>query len=251
MKYRYLKNPKKGFYLLPNLFTMAALFAAFFSIVSALNGQFKYAALAIFVSMIADTFDGRVARLIGCESDFGAEFDSLADMVSFGVAPALVAYSWSLARIGKLGWLIGFVYTACTALRLARFNTQVAMASKQYFQGLPSPAAAAVIASMVWFSSKYGVSGLKVDILMALATALVSCLMVSNVRYDSFKEFNLKGRLPFITGFFIALIFIAIAINPPLMLLILFLIYACSGPLLTLWRIRQARIRRKQQLKLL
>lgn len=235
------KYQKRGVYLIPNAFTTVALFAAFYSVVAALKGEFKTASIAIFFAMLADMFDGRVARLIRCESEFGAEYDSLADMVSFGVAPALVIYSWSLYSIGKAGWIVAFIYTACTALRLARFNTQANALSKKYFQGLPSPAAAAVIASIVWCGSIYEVIGKEVSIIVAAVTILTAGLMVSNIRYYSFKDIDLKGRVPFIAGLFNVFILIAIALNPPFVLLLLALSYTVSGPLMTLLRLNKVR----------
>ena len=188
---------RRGIYLLPNLFTIAGLFAGFYAIVTAMEGYFNYAAIAIFVAMIMDFFDGRVARLTNTQSAFGAELDSLSDMVSFGVAPALVIYSWSLEGLGKLGWLAAFIFTAAGALRLARFNTQVSIADKRYFQGLPIPAAAGVLASMVWLCVDSEILGDGVSMITAVLAILIAILMVSNVRYYSFKEIDLKGRVPF------------------------------------------------------
>lgn len=243
-------NPKKprGIYLFPNLLTTAGLFAAYFAVVAALKGRFEIAAIAIFVAMVWDAFDGRVARLTHTESAFGAEYDSLCDMVSFGVAPALVVYSWSIQSLGKLGWLASFIYTAATALRLARFNTQIGISSKRYFQGLPCPSAAAVIAGMVWFCSANDIRGVSINIAAAVITIILGVLMVSNVRYYSFKDMDLKGKVPFIAVVLVVLIFACISINPPLLLLATFSLYALSGPILTLFRMRhkQRKRRRKQ-----
>lgn len=232
----------RGVYLLPNLFTTAALFAGFYSIMAALKGNFDTAAMSIFVAMVADTLDGRVARLTNTQTAFGAEYDSLADMVGFGVAPALLAYSWSLLHLGKLGWLVAFLYTAATALRLARFNTQSHDQDKRYFQGIPCPAAAGVIAGFVWLASSYNItSGVFTAILLAVLTVGVAALMVSTVRYYSFKKIDLKGRVPFITAVVAVLVIAAIALEPQETLFVIFFIYAISGPILTLWQVRKMR----------
>ena len=181
-------NSPKGIYLLPNLLTTAGLFSGFYAIVGSLKGEFEPAAIAIFVAMIFDGLDGRVARITNTQSNFGAEYDSLADIVSFGVAPALVMFSWGLSSLGKIGWLAAFIYVACAALRLARFNTQVGHTDKRYFQGLASPAAAAVLAAAVWVGEEFDIVGHDYNILLASATAMVALLMVSNFRYSSFKE---------------------------------------------------------------
>jgi len=236
---------RRGIYLLPNLFTTAGLFAGFYSIVAAMGGRFEAASVAIFVAMIMDSLDGRVARLTHTQSDFGAEYDSMADMVSFGLAPALVAYVWGLTNMGKLGWLAAFVYTAAAALRLARFNTQLTSADKRYFQGLPSPAAAAIVAGMVWVGTSYGLQGTPVMIPAFLLTILAGVLMVSNIRYHSFKQLDLKGKIPFVTLLVIVLIFVFISIDPPQVLFALFLLYALSGPTLTLVQLRKKRLQRK------
>ena len=177
---------RRGIYLLPNLFTTACLFSGFYSIVSAMSGKFEMAAIAIFIAMIMDGLDGRVARMTNTQSDFGAEYDSLADMVAFGLAPALVVFEWSLSSMGKLGWLAAFIYTASTALRLARFNTQVGIADKNYFQGLASPAAAAVVAGMIWVIQDYQLDVADFTIPATIVTVCVGLFMVSNVRYNSF-----------------------------------------------------------------
>lgn len=236
----------RGIYLFPNILTTAGLFAAFYAIVAAFKGRYEVAAIAIFVAMIADAFDGRVARMTNTESPFGAEYDSMADMVSFGIGPALVVYSWSLQFLGKLGWLAAFMYTATAALRLARFNTSVGTSNKRYFQGLPSPAAAAVLASFVWFCHDNGIAGGSVNYLVAIATVLAGALMVSSVRYYSFKDIDLRGKVPFLAIVLLVVIFVSISINPPLMLLVVFFIYACSGPVMMLFRLRKKRARRRQ-----
>lgn len=237
---------KRGIYLLPNLFTTAGLFAGFYAIVSAMKGIFDLAAIAIFIAMIMDGLDGRVARLTNTQSAFGAEYDSLSDMLAFGITPALVIYNWSLYSLGKLGWLAAFIYTAAGALRLARFNTQIRNADKRYFQGLPIPAAAGVIASTVWFGSTNAIAGHTLSLLVTLITLLIAVLMVSNIRYHSFKQLDLKGRVPFVAILIMVLIFVAISLDPPTVLLLLFYAYALSGPIFTLHYLRKTRLQRKQ-----
>jgi CDP-diacylglycerol--serine O-phosphatidyltransferase len=232
---------RRGIYLLPNLFTIAGLFAGFYAIVTAMEGYFNYAAVAIFVAMIMDFFDGRVARLTNTQSAFGAELDSLSDMVSFGVAPALVIYSWSLEGLGKLGWLAAFIFAAAGALRLARFNTQVLVADKRYFQGLPIPAAAGVLASMVWLCVDSEILGDVVSLIAAALAITTAILMVSNVRYYSFKEIDLKGRVPFVAILLIVLAFVGISLDPPKVLFLIFFCYALSGPILSLYTLQKAR----------
>jgi CDP-diacylglycerol--serine O-phosphatidyltransferase len=236
------KLPQRGIYLLPNLLTTSALFAGFYAIVAAMKGHFEIAAIAIFIAMIADSLDGRVARLTQATSKFGAEYDSLSDMAAFGIAPALVTYSWSLSQLGKLGWLAAFLYAAATALRLARFNTQVS--DKQYFQGLPSPAAAGVIASTIWMGVGYEMEGKVVAILLGLLTVLLAALMVSAVRYSSFKSIDFRGKVPFITVVAAVFILAAIAWEPAEMLFTVFMLYILSGPVMTLWQLRKMRRQR-------
>ncbi len=237
---------RKGIYLLPNLFTTAGLFAGFFAIIAAIDGRFEAAAIAIFVAMIMDGIDGRLARITNTQSDFGAEYDSLADMVSFGLAPALVIFMWSLSSIGKLGWIAAFVYTAGAALRLARFNTQLNVVDKGYFQGLASPPAAALIVGLVWAGEEYAIHGSEVAVWAFILTISAGLLMVSKVRYRSFKDFDIKGKVPFVTIFFIALLFVFVSTNPPYILFSIAFIYAASGPILTLWQLRQRRRLRQQ-----
>ncbi len=238
---------RRGIYLLPNLFTIAGLFAGFYAIVTAMEGYFSNAAIAIFVAMIMDFFDGRVARLTNTQSAFGAELDSLSDMVSFGVAPALVVYSWSLENLGKLGWLAVFTFTAAGALRLARFNTQAQTSDKRYFQGLPIPAAAGVLAGMVWVGVDSAVLGKGVGMIAATLAILTAILMVSNIRYYSFKEIDLKGRVPFVAVLLVVLAFVGIALDPPRVLFLLFFCYGLSGPILTLIALHKKRSLRKRQ----
>lgn len=226
------KVPRRGVYLLPNLFTTGALFSAFYAIIYAMNGHFEQAAIAIFVSMIFDGLDGRVARLTNTQSAFGAQYDSLADCISFGVAPALVSYAWALSELGKFGWMIGFIYLACAALRLARFNVQLDSADKRYFTGLPSPSAAAVVAGMVWFGVDQGATGAEVSWGAALLTGFAAVMMVSNIKYSSFKELDFKGRVPFVAIPVVILAVAVITVYPSGLLLGIFLLYALSGPAL-------------------
>ena len=237
---------RNGIYLLPNLFTTAALFAGFYAIVSAMHGRFTAAAIAIFIAMVMDGLDGRVARITKTQSDFGAQYDSLSDMVSFGLAPALIVYEWGMTGLGKLGWLAAFIYATTTALRLARFNTQVGVADKRYFQGLASPAAAAIMAGMVWVASDYGFTGDELKYMAIIITIVVSALMISNVRYSSFKEIDFKGKVPFLWAVMIMLIFSIVYLHPPGILFGLAIIYGCSGPILTIVQLKQRReLRRK------
>ncbi len=239
---------RRGIYLLPNLLTTAGLFAGFYSIVSAMNSQFESAAIAIFVAMVMDGLDGRIARLTNTQSDFGLEYDSLADMVSFGLAPALIMYQWVLSDMGKLGWLAAFVYAASAALRLARFNTQAASYDKRFFQGLPSPAAAAMIAGSIWLGGTQEFVEIKSLTIIAFSiTVLAGILMVSNIGFYSFKEINFKGRVPFVRILILVLLFVFIASEPPLVLFSIALIYAISGPVMTLFFIHKHRKARRLQ----
>jgi CDP-diacylglycerol--serine O-phosphatidyltransferase len=237
---------RRGIYLLPNLFTTAALFAGFYSVVAAMNSRFEAAAAAIFVAMVLDGMDGRIARLTNTASDFGVQYDSLSDMASFGLAPALVVYQWSLQGFGKLGWLAAFVFAAGAALRLARFNTQSGSADKRFFQGLPSPPAAAVIAGMVWFGADNGFpDGTGLIVFTFPITVITGLLMVSKIRYHSFKELDLHGRVPFVAVLIVVLVFVFIASEPPLVLFLLALVYAAHGPAMTLAAVRQRRALRR------
>ena len=242
---------RRGIYLLPNLFTTAALFSGFYAIVAAMNGRFESAAIAVFVAMVLDGLDGRVARLTHTESAFGVQYDSLADMVSFGLAPALVMYEWALggmANLGwvpaKLGWLAAFIYTAAAALRLARFNTQVGSADKHYFIGLPSPSAAAIMAGLVWVGNDLGMHGNQLLWLAFIITIGTGALMVSNIPYYSFKQVDLRGRIPFVAMLAIVLVFVFASLDPPKMLFTGFLVYGLSGPVVTFLRRRQRARRR-------
>jgi CDP-diacylglycerol--serine O-phosphatidyltransferase len=236
---------RRGVFLLPNLFTTAGLFAGFYSIVAAIGQRFELAAIAVFVAMVMDGLDGRIARLTHTQSAFGVQYDSLADMVAFGIAPALMMYVWTLVGMGKLGWLAAFLYAAGAALRLARFNTQVGTTDKRYFQGLASPAAAAVLAGLVWLGQANDIGGADLRLPALVLTVLLALLMVSNVRYHSFKNLDLRGRVPFITGLVIVLAFVLISLNPPEVLFLGFLGYAFSGPLLTLVQLQRRRAQRR------
>lgn len=238
------KPRRRGIYILPNLFTTAALFGGFYAIVMAMNERFEHAAVAIFVAMVLDGADGRIARLTNTQSDFGAEYDSLSDVVSFGIAPALVMYQWALASMGKLGWIASFFYAAATALRLARFNTQLGVADKRYFQGLPCPAAAGVIAGLLWVGVEQEMSGPDVAPVVLVALLFSGALMVSNVRFNSFKELDLKGRVPFIMTLAIVLVVATVSYDPPIVLFAVFALYALSGPCMTLVQIRRRRAAR-------
>ena len=224
----------RGIYLLPNLFTTGAMFSGFYAMTSAINGNFETAAVAIFVAMILDGLDGRVARLTNTQSEFGVQYDSLSDMVSFGVAPGLVMYLWVLSSMGKFGLFAAFVHTAGGALRLARFNTQVTTADKRYFQGLPSPAAAAILAGFIWVCSEFQYDVQSIKFLAAVLAISTGLLMVSNFRYSSFKEIDLKGKVSFLVAIGVMLGLAFILAQPQVLLFLLFLGYAISGPLVTL-----------------
>ncbi len=236
---------RRGIYLLPNLFTTAALFAGFYAIVAAMGGRFEAAALAIYIAMVLDGADGRIARMTNTQSAFGAEYDSLADMVSFGIAPALIVYEWSLAEMGKVGWLAAFFYTAATALRLARFNTQIGTADKQYFQGLPCPPAAAVIAGLVWLGADFGVEGSDLSALACALCLLCGVLMVSNIRFLSFKDLDLRGKVPFVALLLVVAVFVFVSSDPPLVLFSVSMLYALHGPVLTLTGVHRRRAARR------
>ncbi|MFG6139460.1 MULTISPECIES: CDP-diacylglycerol--serine O-phosphatidyltransferase [Halomonas] len=230
------KVRRKGIYLLPNLFTTSALFSGFFAVVAAINGDFTSASIAIFIAMVLDGLDGRVARLTNTQSAFGAEFDSLSDMLSFGVAPGLVAFTWILQDVGKTGWVVAFLYVACAALRLARFNVQIGSVDKRWFIGLPSPSAAAVVAASVWTFHSFDADAFGFKLLMLFLVGAAGVLMVSNVRYYSFKDVDLKGPVPFVVLLAIVLGFVVISIEPSVMLLLLFGAYVVSGPVMALLR---------------
>ena len=234
---------RQGIYLLPNLFTTGALFAGFYAVIAAMRGDFESASIAIFFALVFDGLDGRIARLTNTSSKFGAEYDSLSDMVSFGVAPALVMFSWALGGLGKLGWSAAFIYVACAALRLARFNTQIDTADKNYFTGLASPAAACVIASTVWVCNDLGWIGenlpYEVSLLVALLTAAIGFLMIANFPYSSFKGIDFRGRVPFVVMIAVVLVFGLVTVDPPRIFLLAFLAYAVSGPVMLVLKRRK------------
>jgi CDP-diacylglycerol--serine O-phosphatidyltransferase len=224
---------RKGIYILPNLFTLAGLFGGFYAVVMAMNGRFDQAAIGVFCAMVLDSLDGRVARMTNTQSAFGEQMDSLADMVSFGAAPALIVYEWALRGLGKLGWLAAFVYCAGAALRLARFNTNIGVVDKRYFQGLPSPAAAALVTGLIWVMDDMGYKGVR-DIAWLTWTAFALTLfagltMVTNVPFYSFKDVNFKRSVPFIVIVAIALGIAVVTYHPPLVLFAVFIIYGLSG----------------------
>ena len=241
---------KRGIYLLPSVLTTFGMFAGFYSIISSINGDFTIAAISILIAMFWDALDGRVARLTNTQSAFGAEYDSLADLVSFGLAPALLVYQWTLYELGRFGWLAAFVYLACAALRLARFNTQVGTADKRYFQGLPSPAAAGVIASMIWLKI-WTFASFDSDVISmgyylgAGITILCGLLMVSNVRYYSFKEFDSK-KASFRFLLIVILSLIILVYKPNIILFTGFFVYLLSGPVITIIGLNRNRLKKKQ-----
>jgi len=245
------RQNKRGIYLLPSIFTTFALFAGFYSIVASINGDYTLAAISIMVAMLWDALDGRVARLTNTQSAFGAEYDSLSDLVSFGVAPALLVYEWSLSDLGRIGWLAAFIYLACAALRLARFNTQVGAADKRYFQGLPSPASAGVIASMIWLKfwnfEYFDIGVVSFSYYTGIAiTILCGLLMVSNVRYFSFKEFDSKNKASFRFLLLTVLSLILLLYKPNIILFTGFFIYMLSGPIITIIGLYRKRNQKKQ-----
>ena len=232
---------RRAIYLLPNLFTTSALFAGFYAIIVAMGGQFSNAAVAVFTAMILDTLDGRVARLTKTSSDFGAQYDSLSDVISFGVAPALIVYEWSLqylsnSALGHLGLFGAFLYTACTALRLARFNTMLSISDKRFFQGLPCPAAAAIVVGMVWVVDDLGYRGAELSLLALIVTMCAALVMVSPFSYYSFKDIGTYKRLPFMALIAIVVMIAFTAIDPPKFVYAGFFVYMLSGPAFSLWR---------------
>ena len=231
-----VRKPGEGLYVLPNLFTLAALFGGFYSIVMAMNGRFDQAAIGVFCAMVLDSLDGRVARMTNTQSAFGEQMDSLSDMVSFGAAPALIAYVWGLTSLGRWGWIAAFVYCACAALRLARFNVNTAVVDKSYFQGLPSPAAAALVAGFIWLMTEAGVKGQDVRWYMFALTLYAGLTMVTNVPFYSFKDISLKRSVPFVVIVLIALGIAVINIDPPTVMFGLFMLYGVSGYALYGWR---------------
>ena len=246
-----LRSMRRGIYLLPNLMTTAALFAGFYSIVAAIDGNFVKACVAHYIAMVFDGLDGRLARLTNTESDFGKEYDSLSDMVAFGLAPAIVVYQWGLERLaeygwvwGKLGWLAAFFYAVAAAMRLARFNTFHGKIDNSHFQGLPSPPAASLIVGIVWLGTDLGWGGTSALIGAFLVTVLAGALMVSSFTYNSFKDISVSGKISFTYALALPLIFIMVAINPPLVLFGLATTYALSGPFFSAWRRQKREARR-------
>ena len=236
----------RGIYLLPNLFTTAALFAGFYAVLASMDGQFEKAALAIFLAMVLDGLDGRVARMTHTQTAFGAEYDSLSDMVAFGLAPALVMYQWALNDLGKVGWMAAFIYTAGAALRLARFNTQAGVEDKGHFQGLASPAAAGTLVTTIWFFVDQGIDGATVRWLILFETLALGLLMFSRVRYFSFKKWPKGDRVPTTWIFLAVVIFVLLAVDPPAMMMLIGIVYVVSGLIITVlgrhnWKMRRAR----------
>ena len=251
-----VRKRRKGIYVLPNLFTLAALFGGFYSVVMAMNGRFDLATIGVFAAMVLDSLDGLVARLTHTQSAFGEQMDSLSDMVSFGAAPALIAYEWALRPLGRWGWIAAFVYCACAALRLARFNVNTGVVDKRYFQGLPSPAAAALVTGFIWLTNEIitahrdvpwfkafielftGGGILRTDLswFMFAITLVAGLTMVTNVPYYSFKDFGGKRSVPFALLIGVVLLMAVISIEPPTMLFLLFVLYALSGYVLYVWR---------------
>lgn len=234
----------RGIYLLPNLFTLTALFMGFYSIVSGMKGRYEHATIAIFIAMILDALDGRVARLTNTQTSFGAELDSLSDMVSFGLAPAILVYAWSLSVLGKLGWLAAFIYTATVALRLARFNTRKTL-DKRYFQGLACPAGAGLVAGLIWVGVDNGWDGPSISFFMAIVTIFTGLLMVSSIPYRSFKDLDVRHSVSFITMIAVALVLVLVAMEPPVVLCLTFVVYGLSGPVVRLISLIKKRVSRK------
>lgn len=230
------RKRRKGIYILPNLFTLAALFGGFYAIVMAMNGRFDQAAIGIFCAMVLDSLDGRIARMTNTQSAFGEQMDSLSDMVSFGAAPALIAYIWALTSLGRWGWIGAFVYCACAALRLARFNVNTAVVDKRFFQGLPSPAAAALVAGFIWLMNDLGIEGYEARWMTFGLMLYAGLTMVTNVPFYSFKTVQMKRSVPFVVIVLIALAIAVINIDPPIVIFALFVIYGLSGYGLYGWR---------------
>ncbi|MEI6599517.1 MAG: CDP-diacylglycerol--serine O-phosphatidyltransferase [Comamonadaceae bacterium] len=231
-----VRKRRKGIYVLPNLFTLAALFGGFYAIVMAINGRFDLAAVGVFCAMVLDSLDGRVARMTNTQSAFGEQMDSLSDMVSFGAAPAIISYVWALQGLGRWGWIAAFVYCACAALRLARFNVNTAVVDKRYFQGLPSPAAAALVAGFIWVATDLGIKGPSVAWPTFTLALYAGLSMVTNVPFYSFKDVHMKKSVPFVVIVLIALGIAVINIDPPIVMFSLFVAYGVSGYLIYAWR---------------
>ena len=239
------KVRRRGIYLLPNLLTLGALFAGFYAIIAGMSGDFNKAGWAILIASVMDGLDGRVARLTNTQSAFGAQFDSLSDMVSFGVAPALIMFSWALSSLGEAGWAASFIYMSCAALRLARFNVQLGTVDKRFFVGLQSPVAAGLVTFLPWVGFKYGIeitSG--VAVAAAALTAFTGILMISNYRYYSFKEIHFRRTVPYVVFLAAVVLLVVIAQNPHEVLLTMCLVYASTGPLVWLYRRIKAKPRK-------
>ena len=232
----WVKKRRKGVYILPNLFTLAALFGGFYAIVMAINGRFDLAAVGVFCAMVLDSLDGRVARMTNTQSAFGEQMDSLSDMVSFGAAPALIAYVWALKGLGRWGWIAAFVYCACAALRLARFNVNTGVVDKRYFQGLPSPAAAALVAGFIWVMTDQGFAGADLAWPMFALSLYAGLTMVTNVPFYSFKDIQMKRSVPFIVIVLIVIGIAVINIDPPIVMFSIFVLYGLSGYVVYVWR---------------
>lgn len=235
MSMKSLMPKRKGIYLLPNMITTSALFCGFYAIVMSLNVDFKQSTIAIFIGMVLDSLDGRVARLTRTQSEFGAQLDSLSDMVTFGVAPALVAYEWSLKGMGRIGWVAAFVFCACAALRLARFNTNIAIVDKRFFQGLPSPSAAAIVAGFIWLMDDMNIAGNQYEWLCWAITLVAGLTMVTNIPFYSFKDMKMHKSVPFIIAIALVLILVAISFDPPKALFGIFVVYGLSGYVVYVW----------------
>ena len=236
---------RRGIYLLPNLFTTGVLFSGFFAIVQAMNGMFDRAAIAVYVAMVLDGMDGRVARWTHTQSEFGAQYDSIADMVAFGAAPALIAYTWALKDLGTLGWIGAFIYCGGAGIRLARFNANITVVDKRYFQGLPSPAAAGVVAGAVWCGLNFDVPGSAMIIPAYILTVGAGALMVSSIGFYSFKDLKLQGKVPFTVLLAVPVLLIIIYLSPPNILFLSFLLYALFGIAMAMWRLRKRLQHRK------
>lgn len=242
---KHVVNFRKGIYILPNLFTTMTVFSGFYSIIAALDGNFVLSAIAIIIAGIFDALDGRIARLTNTTSQFGVEYDSLADLVAFGMAPAILMFLWALRPFGKYGWLAAFLFLICGALRLARFNIQVEVVEKKYFKGLPIPTAAGLIATTVLIAHHFGIDHMARSIIILIEVYALALLMVSEVRYYSFKEINKTDRTSFIIFVSIIFVLIAIVAEPQIMLFTLAFTYTLSGPLLLIFRLTRKYLFRK------
>jgi CDP-diacylglycerol--serine O-phosphatidyltransferase len=239
------KSTSKGIYLLPNLFTTGGLFAGYYSIIASINGKFEIAAITVFIAALLDGLDGRVARLTNTQSAFGEQYDSLADLISFGLAPSLLMYNWSLYSLGlihpvmgKIGWLVAFIYAVCGALRLARFNVHIGSVDKNYFEGMPSPAAAGLLCSFVWVAVDHGITGVSLQYVVLAITLISGLLMVSKFNYYSFKTLPFKESVPFVWILLLVLVFVMLTLAPAKVLLIAFSTYAVSGILISLYKFK-------------